>query len=84
MKHTQQELDQIKEYERRHQAGLNPAPLIKRISLEDVAGKQNVERVDAIENFEFTSISTIRGKKIPKVNYIIKKIALASTRPRIY
>ena len=64
MKHTQQELDQIKEYERRQQAGLNPAPLIKRISLEDVAGKQNVERVDAIENFEFTSISTIRGKSL--------------------
>jgi len=62
--HTRQELDQIKEYERRLKAGLNPAPLVKRISLEDIAGKKNVERIAEIENFELTSTSIIREKSL--------------------
>ena len=61
---NQQELDQKKEYERRVKAGLNPAPLVERVSLKDVAGKENLERVAEIEHLEFTSTATIRGQSL--------------------
>ncbi len=62
--HTQQELDQMEEYERRLKAGLTPSPLVKRVQLEDIAGRENVSRVTMIENSDLVSTSVIRGKSL--------------------
>lgn len=58
---TQQELEQIREYERRLQLGQKPAPLVQKVDLRSIAGDDNFERVVAIERLEQTTRSTIRG-----------------------
>ena len=63
-KYTQQELDQINEFERRFNAGLNPAPLVRKIQLEDLAGKENYARVVELEKSNLVSSSMIRGKEL--------------------
>lgn len=62
--HTQQELDQIKEYERRVKSGLSPAPLVRRIALKDIAGEDNLNRVLELEKLEPTSTTLVRGKTL--------------------
>jgi FkbM family methyltransferase len=64
MTHTQQELDQIKEYERRLKAGLNPAPLVERVALEDIAGEVNLNKVLELEKIQTTSTALVRGKSL--------------------
>ncbi|MEC5217586.1 FkbM family methyltransferase [Actimicrobium sp. GrIS 1.19] len=61
--HTQEESDQIKEYERRLAAGLHPAPLVERVDLGEIAGQDNVRRVAEIEKIDQLSRSEVRGKK---------------------
>ena len=63
-KYTQQDLDQINEFDRRFIAGLNPAPLVKKIQLEDIAGKENYARVAELEKLNLVSSSIIRGKEL--------------------
>ena len=57
---TPQELKQIEEYKRRLAAGLNPAPLVERVELELIAGKENFDRVIEIEKLQQISKSTLR------------------------
>ena len=60
----QQELDQITEYERRVKAGLNPAPLVERVALEDIAGEINLNKVLELEKLELTSTTLVRGESL--------------------
>lgn len=58
---SQQELEQIREFERRLQLGREPAPLVKKIDLRTIAGDDNYQRVSAIERLEQTTRTSLRG-----------------------
>lgn len=58
---SQQDLDHIREYERRLRLGQEPAPLVEKIDLRTIAGNGNYERVVAIERADQTTASTVRG-----------------------
>lgn len=57
----QQEVEQVREYERRVAAGLNPAPLVQRVDLSSIAGEENYKRALEFEQLNPISKNTLRG-----------------------
>lgn len=56
-----QELEQIREYERRLQLGGKPAALVEKVDLRTIAGEDNYQRVIGIERLDQTTRSRVRG-----------------------
>ncbi|MDR7010069.1 FkbM family methyltransferase [Paraburkholderia strydomiana] len=58
---SQQELEQIREYERRLHLGEKPAALVKKVDLKTIAGAENYQRVIGIEGIEQNTCTSVRG-----------------------
>lgn len=57
-------LRQRAEYERRLAAGENPAPLVARIDLEELAGSERYRRVSELEQIDQNSETCLRGQPL--------------------
>ncbi len=57
-------LRQRAEYERRLAAGENPAPLVARIDLEELAGSEHYRRISELEQIDQNSETCLRGQPL--------------------